>query len=183
MLNSKRAVSLLILVSIFVSLVQFVSALSVKLTFDDLNEKAICPSNPSTLSWRQNMVDYAVLNCQFNEPFAGSSLAYYYTYVNDCTNFISHCILAGGSPEQPGQKGQVNYGPNNYGWEDTSVPEDRSYGHSTMITYIAASGTPFAGEIYITSRTTPNSYNKNERLATTYLGKHRLRLLRFNIRT
>ncbi|WP_024831967.1 amidase domain-containing protein [Ruminiclostridium josui] len=54
---------------------------------------------------RNKMVTYATTNCSKNQPSSGnSSLAPYYDFSHisgayDCTNFISHCLLAGGAVE------------------------------------------------------------------------------------
>lgn len=54
---------------------------------------------------RSNMVSYATTNCDKNSPSSGnSSKAPYYDfsdiqYAYDCTNFMSHCLLAGGASE------------------------------------------------------------------------------------
>lgn len=54
---------------------------------------------------RSNMVTYATTNCSKTDPASGnSSKAPYYDfssiqYAYDCTNFMSHCLLAGGASE------------------------------------------------------------------------------------
>ncbi len=52
---------------------------------------------------RSNMVTYALANCTKDSPSSGnSSYAPYYDFYNiayDCTNFASHCLLAGGAVE------------------------------------------------------------------------------------
>jgi hypothetical protein len=52
---------------------------------------------------RSNMVTYATTNCTKAAPSSGnSSYAPYYDFYDiayDCTNFISHCLLAGGAVE------------------------------------------------------------------------------------
>ncbi|OMF31325.1 amidase domain-containing protein [Paenibacillus sp. FSL H8-0259] len=72
-----------------------------------MNPNAATPNSASLASVsstaRSNIVTYAIVNSSKTDPSSGnSSYAPYYDFsaiANDCTNFISHSLLAGGAKE------------------------------------------------------------------------------------
>lgn len=164
---------------------------------------------------RQNMVSYALNNCSRNNPDSGNILyAPYYDFSDisgayDCTNFTSHCLLAGGTSESPnwyfnslssrtpswsGVNQFYEFIVNNTGigpqaeertlayscpysytnWKTGDIIQIKysgygypDYGHNTIITGSYSPST-YSYTPRITSRTSKNSYNRNEILTVEY---------------
>lgn len=170
--------------------------------------------------------NWALNNCSLTSPSSGNpSLANYYDFSQitgnfDCTNFVSHAILAGGSNEYDNgnpntgwyynslsdrsyswtvvnqlytfivnnsTKGPAGYGiaynhiyaPSGYySYNPGDIMQFKNYygdwRHSTVITgYAAVEGSSTSLEALVTGRTSPGTYNYNQRQSTIYTGTDR----------
>ena len=62
----------------------------------------------SATDWRSKICTYACNNAAKTNPAKGNSSVPYGSFSLDCTNFVSHALLAGGFKVRPGSHGQEN---------------------------------------------------------------------------